>query len=235
MPPRMTAAGTAFPCPISAGECTSPERRRRTCPLRHPAIVSLMGLKVSRVLAVGENDAYAWFLYYVPSNALQHGWINDWMAAHFDRVAERIGPDAVLIAPFASRQEAYIKDLAEAINWSRLSEANRQIGWNPALIATRLPLRADAEPEAMIIDLDLVPSERRLAMVLDAVAEQIREGGEITGPVNGRGDGALGVLGFLELKPNIAGVGLNVNAFVESYRRRRGDDRRRRFRWLGRW
>ncbi|MEU1396396.1 hypothetical protein ABZ403_10080 [Micromonospora zamorensis] len=185
------------------------------------------------MLTVGNNDGYAWFLYYVPSNTLQHSWINDWMAAHFDRVAERIGPDAVLITSFASRQTEYIHDLARAIDWSRLSETNRQIDWNPALIASRLPLRADADPEAMIIDLGGASSDRHLEILLDSVAEQIREGGEITRPVADCDNGALGLLGFLELKPNIAGVGLNVNAIVEWYRRR-GDDRRRRFRWLRR-
>jgi len=188
-----------------------------------------MGLKVSQALTVGDNDGYAWFLYYVPSNTIQHSWINDWMDAHFDLLAERIGQDSVLITPFVSRQEEYIQDLAKAIDWSRLTETNRQIGWNPALIATRLPLRANADPEAMIIDLTRAPSDRHLAMLLDSVAEQIRKGGEITRPFTDGDNKAMGLLGFLELKPNIAGVGLNINAIVDWYRRR-GDDRRRRIR-----
>ncbi|MFG1606115.1 hypothetical protein [Actinoplanes sp. NPDC049265] len=187
-----------------------------------------MGLKVSRVLTVGESDEYAWFLYYVPSSSIEYDWINTWMATHFDRVAESIGSGALLIAPFPSRQERYVEDLAEAIDWFGLSEAGREIGWNPALVATRVPLRADTGSEATVIDLAQAASEQHLARLLDTVAGQIRDGGDLTRPSAGRFDRALSLLGFLELKPNVAGVGLNVNAVAEWYRRRRGEARRPR-------
>lgn len=204
-----------------------------------------MGYRIASVAAVEMDGFHAHFAYYIPSLRFEYAWINVWFEAHFDALAARIGPlGGVVIAPLAGREQAYRDSFAsnaalaldESFQVSRGTDRRAsQILHSglPLLVVSQRPV-GTRNPDAHSADFAAINlagyDEQGLGRLLDALLAAIAENRDVIDAIPastlaspqsalvGSDNVAWLVEHGLELKPNVFGIGLNVNAIISWFR-----------------
>jgi len=199
-----------------------------------------MGYKVSSFLSVSRADGHEHFLYYLPARGMASLWLNEWIESNFDRLASKLGPQAVLItapdgreAEFRESGDEVLRLLHDSLDPSRRSARSDLLhGGGPILIVSRKPLypeKPEAEIECAAINLSAYDPQR-LAVLFDQVIDAVETGADplevIPGSEIGTGSPDYEFIEALELKPNVFGVGIDGNAVIrmlKKWRERRQD------------
>lgn len=191
-----------------------------------------MGYMVSSLLTVGVDDPHRSFIYYLPTDRFAHQWVNDWIYDRFQKVAGRLGPNAVLIAPHDrdNLQESF----GEALDWE--SEDDFLHAGLPFLVVSRRPVRpsGDGEPTPFAAINLASLDEAKLGELFDVLVEAASKDGDLLDSIptlgaklaNDDSDDRHYFSQAIELKPHIFGIGLNGNLLLDFFSRRR--DRRLR-------
>ena len=195
-----------------------------------------MGYKVSSVFSVSPNDAHNYFVYFIPGrrpyDSLSTDWINEWIYNKFDRIAGTIGKQGVLVLLHQHLNSSELRqDSLEDLGYCLFSRGDAHDHFlhagMPFLIISRKPLVKNAKTgEAIAINLVQCKSESELANVFDIIIAGIREDdwNSIVDrfPLQSRaqepdswGGWADTVNRMLELKPNIFGLGVNLNGVID--------------------
>lgn len=188
-----------------------------------------MGFKVSSFLSISIADGHEHFLYYLPARGMGSLWLNDWVASNFDRLASKLGPDAVLITSPEGRENEFWESGYEVMHLMHDSlephygtlAGDFLHGNGPVLIISRKPLRPehrDEEIECAAINLSAYDSQS-LAGLFDQVIEALDAGEDpleaIPSSEAGKGTAEYGFVEALELKPNVFGIGIDGNALIK--------------------
>ena len=206
-----------------------------------------MGYRVSSVLAIAAEDPHSHFLDFLPTRRVRYEWINDWVASRFDSLAAKLGPDAVIVTAPVGREEEFWRSMSRTqVELMQSFQPDRRYadpgflhsGW-PFLVVSRRPLAVPAGPPAEREHADFAAvnlaeyAEPELGVLLDELVERARAGADLLDAVPSLMSGPHAISKgsdwhfdqALELKPNVFGIGLNVNAIfasLRSYRARRG-------------
>ncbi|WP_162908294.1 hypothetical protein [Allorhizocola rhizosphaerae] len=198
-----------------------------------------MGYRVSSILLIPPNDKHCAFVYYVPTYSVRYSWINDAVYDAFELVASRLGPRAVLIGPHKDNPYAYSDSLTQVFMEGE-ARANRD--WRssflhvglPFLIGTRRPLSVEDPPEMTdlaAINLAAFKDADSIRGLLDLIIAATRTGRDLVedlprierqahqvvkayddDEILDEDDWSFVFEKALELKPNVFGLGLNLNA-----------------------
>lgn len=192
-----------------------------------------MGYRVTSALTIGHGDGHVSFMYFVPSFRIGFSWISEWFDHHFDAIAFRIGPNAVIVSPFQQTLDQYRRELSQAIDWQNLGQQDVLSGECPFLVVSGRPLQVDSPAMVAVIDLSFADTPSVLARLMDDLASAIAMRENLVDDMpailrripefskSSRVESAVEVVRMLELKPNFMGVGINLNAIVEWFRKRR--------------
>jgi hypothetical protein len=195
-----------------------------------------MGYYVSSAFAVSPNDKHSYFIYFIPGqkpyDRLSTLWINEWVHLHFSEIAQHLGPTGVIVSPprGASWKEDEIGRLELEWPFTGLSKGEDQFLYSqmPFLLLSRSPLQHDLtkHKEGIAINLVKCANEQELACVFDIIIAGIREDNwqHIIDnfPLQERaeepdvGGSWFEWLKMLELKPNVFGLGVNLNAALDA-------------------
>ena len=180
---------------------------------------------------------------------MRYAWIDDYFAEQFDAIAQRIGPSGVIISPHAGQQDGYAAELHHSVSRSIWRSSDREVkmvlrNLHPAIVVTSRPLQvlaspsptADAHVECVVLGLSRATNVSQLGGVVDTILDASTRDGADMFEILRAAERKLGapetVLDrvadkseILELKPNIAGVGINLNILSQWYLDRR--ERRR--------
>jgi hypothetical protein len=181
----------------------------------------------------------------VPTDSFEYSdklWIDEWLRSNFSRIAEAVAPRGVIIAPHERKSQHYIESIfgrdgrGAVFGVAGKVDPSVQIletGF-PFLIVSRIPLQAlqDAA-DVVMINLGICKDQNQLGAVFDTVVRAVREDRwdllhEITfqESVEYESNWLFALNNALELKPNVFGVGLNLNNVFKmigwSILRRRG-------------
>lgn len=192
-----------------------------------------MGYMVSALAAIGEDDAHSLFATFIPTHMLAHQWINDWIYAKFSSLAQALGPDAVVIAPPNAYGERYLNDFRAIVD--ARDEELLHSGL-PLLIISLSPLRLRPQEEqadtGVAVNLAAFPDDRTLSRLFDQLSSQAEADlGDIRDldidvprfrPSTGDEQyWRFAVEEAVQLKPNMFGVGLNLNALAHFWSEKR--------------
>lgn len=198
-----------------------------------------MGYMVTALAAIGEDDYHSLFLTYIPSHGrVATEWVNDWIYAKFSSLAATLGPDAVLIAPANRYGDRDFQGLRGIFRGSDRTTGFIHAGY-PLLVVSCSPMRAsavDRDVNAIVINLAAFRDDAGLAGLFDQLAEQSRNHADDVRSLRldvpdvdltpqHDDTGGWGYLFNLavQLKPNMFGVGLDLNeiaTFLSSRHRR---------------
>ncbi|HEU4738415.1 MAG TPA: hypothetical protein VFS54_04950 [Solirubrobacterales bacterium] len=200
-----------------------------------------MGYKISSFLSVSRADGHEHFLYYLPARGMASLWLNEWVNSNFDRLASKLGPQAVLItapdgqeAEFSKSGDQVLRLLYDSLDpvVFRGPASDLLHGGGPVLIVSRKPLypeKPEEEIECAAINLSAYDPQR-LAVLFDQVIDAVQTGADpldvISGSEVGKGSPDYEYIEALELKPNIFGIGIDGNAVIgmlKKWRERRQD------------
>lgn len=188
-----------------------------------------MGYVVSTVFAVPSNDRHSFFVYYVPARdpyrKLATDWINDWVHSNFGRLASFAGPNGVVILP----HKAWGDDDYKGIGYCLFENFDDGFlhGKMPFLIISRVPLeKGKGASQAIAINLVKCENERELELVFDNILDGIRRNDWQSiidnFPLQAAAKEPEGYGGWysmlnkvVQLKPNLFGIGLNLNEAIE--------------------
>jgi hypothetical protein len=198
-----------------------------------------MGYVVSSIAAIGSDDYHVYFVYYAPTRLLQYEWINGFFKERFFMIADKIGPTGVIITPTLGAEEGYTGELLDATwgmgeKWAQ--RARFLDAGFPFLIMSRGPIdpRVPAqtsdedEPNFVALNLAAARDESELAGLIDTLIQACLRGEEDVLPLvsglsrnlSGEYDGKYGVVRMfseaLELKPNVMGLGVNINSILQN-------------------
>lgn len=192
-----------------------------------------LGFFVSSGAALSGDTKHGLFLFFVPTSRLQYEWINSWIYERFRDLARRLGPEAVIVAP--SEGSEY-RDLG-----SEVDRAGRAFPFDilesefPFLVVSHSPeaLVSGDETSALAINLAAFDDKEALARLFDELILASRSGvrdvrrihltvpmKDLTGEYNtDQGNWDFAFEEALELKPNLFGLGLNINAVAKWFRK----------------
>lgn len=192
-----------------------------------------MGYQISSILGVASDDLHSYFLYYIPSQGFEYRkceWMNEYMAKNFTRIAQLVGPNAVFITPLDYNRREYYEKVNTIEGFFCRGEGRRRDilaichSGRPFLIFSKTPLCENTSGDGIIIDLAGIQDEATLGAVLDAIIKTICSDSfedfvnhlpELT-PSEDRPDPMhLDLTTMLELKPNVFGLGVNLNAVID--------------------
>lgn len=195
-----------------------------------------MGYMVTALAAIGEDDYHSLFLTYIPSHGrVATEWVNDWIYAKFSSLAATLGPDAVLIAPANRYGDRDFQGLRGIFRGNDRTTKFIHAGY-PLLVVSGLPMRAstvDRDVNAIVINLAAFQGDAGLAGLFDQLADQSRNhAGDVRSlrldvpdvdltPQHPGWDHFFNLA--VQLKPNMFGVGLDLNeiaTFLSSRHRR---------------
>ena len=208
-----------------------------------------VGYQVVSIAAVRCDTAHTHFVYFIPGSYLENEWVNEWFGSHFNTIAVRLGPAGVIVAPLVGREREYresfetrgqigaeLVELGESFreDWRAATRHVLHTGW-PLLVVSQRAFDPDDDrrenADFAIVNLSTC-SEPQLARLVDGLIERSQTNRDLVPALEdltrdwARPTG-LGSLAAwiaeegLELKPNLFGIGLNVNAIAAWYRRRR--------------
>jgi hypothetical protein len=185
-------------------------------------------------MSVSRTDGHEYFLYFLPAQEMVSLWINDWIGANFDRLASRLGPEAVLITSPEGSEDSFLSS-AEKFQWL-LQESLypvREGGMEgslvlhmgvPELIVSRHPLRLQDPQDKIdcaVINLSAY-GERDLARLFDHLINAIDEEKDpldaIPVVASAKTPPGYEYAEAFELKPNVFGLGINGNAIIRMLR-----------------
>lgn len=201
-----------------------------------------MGYMITSLAALSD-DGHGLFLIFFPTNQLKYEWINTWIYERFGLIAQRLGPEAVLVAPVY--REGYRDNLRpECPFWfGRDADILLHTGF-PFLAVTRDPnMVSSPKSDAVLINLAAFQNELSLSGLFDElIATKSTElparlaNLPISIPSTDlRHDdeypprGAWILSEALELKPNFFGLGVNINNMADRWFRGRSARRRRKW------
>jgi hypothetical protein len=202
-----------------------------------------MGFIVRSISQIADDDNHGYFLYYMPGRRLSYQWINDYFASELASLAGQIGPrGGLVIAPnlvaltdYSAELLARITELGIPVTSTRFLRSGF-----PFLIISRWPLHSDkmidgSQPNFIAINLAALDEKYKLMSFIDNVCAAIDglyyseiEGEEhdflksigsldkdLTKQYNDKyGRYSFAFSEALELKPNIMGIGVNLNSII---------------------
>ena len=192
-----------------------------------------MGFYVSSAFSVSSNDKHSYFVYFIPGrepyDRLSTAWINSWVHEHFSEIAQSLGPTGVIVSPppGTSWRDDERRLAGQIMDRSKFEDEFLH-GHMPILLLSRIPLQPglDEHKEGIAINLVKCADDGELAGVFDTIITGIREDNwqyiidnyPLQVPAE-EPDGYGGWLQMLnkvvELKPNVFGHGVNLNAALE--------------------
>ena len=194
-----------------------------------------MGYYVKSLFAVNPNDAHSYFVYFVPGGkpymSLSTEWINSWVHKHFQNIAEAVGPTGVVVSPLPRNN--WNDDIADSgMAWPFMDAAEGEDdflhGHMPFLLVSRSPIQKKNANECDGIAINLVKcvDEKELAYVFDQLINAIRQDNwesivenfplqEAASEPDSYGGWLERLNSVVELKPNIFGLGINLNAALQ--------------------
>ncbi len=201
-----------------------------------------MGYYVSSVLSVSGGSPHDTFIYFLPSRRLEHDWVNEWIRERFGRIAAQLGPSAVLITSTPGREQDYLSSFESVDSTFRAVDGSVDVLHSgfPFLVVASTPVGAGSshvgEPGIVVNLAGFDPGS--LARLFDALIDGRRALDDLISliPDTSRDlsdeyDSDLGGWDFafqraIELKPNVFGIGLDLNAIYQRIRGRGGRGRR---------
>lgn len=194
-----------------------------------------MGYYVTSVFAVSPNDKHSYFVYFIPGHdyQLSTAWVDDWVHLHFSKIAQRLGPMGVIVSPPRGTNWEADRIGELILEWPFTDLSNYEDdflhhGQMPFLLLSRSPLQPDPKngKEGIAINLAKCANEKELAQVFDTIITGIRKD-DLQYIVNNfplqehaekpdeRGRW-IEWSKILELKPNVFGIGVNLNAAMDA-------------------
>lgn len=211
-----------------------------------------MGYRLGSITVIGRDDYHSYFAYFLPSTRMKYEWINQFFEDRFDSIATKIGPEGVIIAPLRHALSRYrdeiVSELYRAANPIKRSQLHYLLSSGfPFLIVSRHPigtlLTHSNEEAAVALNLAAMRDADQLAELLDTLIDAALRSVDdmlecipdlsrrlLTEPESQ--DGGLQISDFLqalELKPNVMGVGLNINEAIRIVQRLQARRKRRKF------
>lgn len=192
-----------------------------------------MGYYVTSAFAVSPNDKHSYFVYFIPGREpykrLSTAWINTWVHAHFSEIAQALGPIGVIVSPPTGKNwDDREVGLAYPFMYNSEDEDGFLHGHMPFLLILRSPLQPETEgnKDGIAINLVKCADEQELASVFDTIITGIRNDSwqyivenypnqERAEEPNNYGGWLVRLSRVLELKPNVFGLGVNLNAAME--------------------
>lgn len=198
-----------------------------------------MGYTLTSVFSVSPDDEHEWFVYFVPDRnpyfKFETAWINTWIYDNFSKIAQNIGPCGVIIAPSNAERNSFCEDIYDTLPSDipqAFSDGTFQGGDKlfhepfPFLLVTQTPISKSEIRKSFFFNLVKFQDEKELCRFFDCLTESILKGDidylverfPMQEPAS-RPDGYGGIIGknndIFHLKPNIFGVGINLNAVLD--------------------
>jgi hypothetical protein len=197
-----------------------------------------MGYFVSSILAIGKDDPHRAFVYFLPTRRVKYEWINDWVYERFSVLATKLGPDAVIVAPPPGEHHddyyaAWRDPLSAQSAFSPVSEQESGVLHSgfPFLVVSRRPVGVvtagktpfaavnlatlDAEGLTLLID-DLVEAAYNGLDLLDSIPSI---NADLSHEYDETGGWSEIIAEGIQLRPNVFGMGLDLNAMINWLRR----------------
>ena len=191
-----------------------------------------MGYHVSSVTIISPDDYHSYFAYYLPTDRLHYEWINKYFADNFNLIADKIGPNGVIVAPNIRAVSDYAAELTVLLKRFYAGGLFLHSGF-PFLVISRRPIYPDmpqdssADPNFIALNLAAVRDEAELGKLIDTLIQAgLRQEKDILPLISGLAkdlsreyDSQYGgwsddFSDAIELKPNVMGVGVNVNLII---------------------
>jgi hypothetical protein len=183
-----------------------------------------MGYYVSSIATLKGDQLHGLFLFFVPARLLQYEWVNGWVYDRFMDLGRRLGPEAVIVAPVDRHGYRDIRDPdAPERGFERVAVLHSGF---PFLIVSPTPDALSVGAGALAINLAAFGNEAGVANLFDELIASANSGT----PIDPRklvvpaktpsdrdqhgDDYSESVMDSLELKPNVFGVGVNINALA---------------------
>lgn len=197
-----------------------------------------MGYYISSAFSVSPNDRHSYFVYFVPGlepyERLSTDWINSWVHDHFAKIAQALGPNGVIVSPPPGANWDDDTDFRRHLPFSTASNGEDAFlhGGMPFLLLSRSPLQPDnmGSSEGLALNLVKCANEHELALLFDTVVTGIRNDDwqyiidkfppqEPAKQPDNFGGWLDTLSKVIELKPNVFGIGVNLNAVLASFGR----------------
>ncbi|HAS8250651.1 TPA: hypothetical protein I7673_22595 [Vibrio vulnificus] len=195
-----------------------------------------MGYYVSSALSVSLSDSHSFFVYYVPADEnfmrMSTSWIDDWVHENFSKIAGMLGPNGVIVAPSPKKrwEDGSFNEFHCLFDEYTDYDDNFLYIKSPFLLISTSPIRrenvVEVERNGIAINLASCADEKELSEVIDILIDGIKDNNleyivekfpkqnSCKAPTEG-GSGFHALNNMVELKPNIFGLGVNLNAILE--------------------
>ena len=203
-----------------------------------------MGFVARSISQITDDDDHGYFLYYMPARRLSYQWVNDYFASKLVTLAGQIGPrgglmivpNLVALTDYSAELLARISELGISVTSTRFLRSGF-----PFLIVSRWPLHSDkmidgSRPNFVAVNLAAIDDEVKLTSFIDDLCSTI-DLGFLVEEKEGEGEDYLKAISSLdkdltkqyddkygrysfafsealELKPNVFGIGVNIDSII---------------------
>ena len=197
-----------------------------------------MGYYVSSVTVISPDDNHNYFAYYLPTTRLRYEWINEFFTSNFSLIADKIGPEGVIVAPTVNASEEYSSELIRLLEeFYPMGRSARFIHSGfPFLVVSRRPIASGTihgskELECVALNLAAVRDEEELRNLVDtlilACLSRVDDilplasglAKDLSKEHNDEHGWSFSFKEAVEIKPNVFGIGINVSSILSDMHR----------------